>query len=162
MKVKEMMTSTALKYCVPGTKLHEAAAIMKEANCGALPVVDENRRILGMITDRDICLSLADSYKKPHPQLPVEDIMSPHVLSVHIDDHIARVLKKMRTRKIGRLPVVDDNKKLQGIITIHDLVSGTFSGKADLVDILSSGESISKTIKALNQRYASHEIMAIH
>ena len=153
MKAKEIMTSKSLKYCTPGTRLHEAAKIMKSANCGSLPVVDEGLKILGMITDRDICLTLANNYPEPHAQLFVKDVMTPHVQTVHVDDHLADVLKRMRTRKVGRMPVVDDNKRLQGIITMHDLLSETFNGKADLVDTLSSGESLSKTIKALSERY---------
>lgn len=156
MKAKEIMTSKSLKYCTPGTRLHEAAKIMKSSNCGSLPVVDEEQHILGMITDRDICLTLADNYPGPHAQLLVKDVMTSHVQTVHAEDHLADVLKKMRMRKVGRMPVVDDNKRLQGIITMHDLLSETFNGKADLVDTLSSGESLSKTIKALNERYSKH------
>lgn len=153
MKAKEIMTSKSLKYCWPLTMLKEAAKIMKGGNCGSLPVVDGEQRVLGMITDWDICLTLANNYTELHPQLLVKDIMAPHVQTVNIDDSLADVLRKMRSKKVGRLPVVDNDKRLQGIITIYDMLNETFSGKADLVDTLSSGESIYRTIKALNDRY---------
>ncbi len=84
--------------------------------------------------------------------------MNGKVQTVYENDTIASVLRKMRIHQIGRIPVVDNQKRLSGILTIHDIINGTFTGKTDLTDIVSSGESISKTIKALNERYAGHKV----
>ena len=154
MKVKDIMTKQNLKYCSPHNKVNEVAAIMKETNCGFLPVVDDAKKVVGIITDRDICLSLSDKKaRSPHTK-KVEEIMSPSVHSVTGDENISAALKKMRACKIGRLAVINKNGNLEGILSIHHFMTKVFKGEADLDGLASSGESISRTIDALNTRYA--------
>ena len=153
MKVKDVMTKENLKYCTSNTKVNEVAGIMKETNCGFLPVVDKDKKVIGIITDRDICLSLSDKRaKSPHTK-KVEEIMTTSVHSISEDEKISEALKKMRTCKIGRLAVVDKKGQLNGILTIHHFMTKVFAGEADLDGLASSGESISRTIDALNARY---------
>ena len=154
MKVKEVMTQKSLIYCSPENTLQEAARMMKASNCGCLPVVDEDKVVLGIVTDRDICLALANGYHDKVTKTRIKDIIPDKVHTVHIDDHIATALKRMRTKRIGRIPVVDNKKRLKGLLTIHDLINGTFTGETDLADLASSGESLSRTVKALKERYS--------
>jgi CBS domain-containing protein len=154
MKVKEIMTEGSLQYCSPETKLHNAAKSMKTANCGALPVVDKNKKVVGMITDRDICLSLANKQEKPLSRQNVGDIISSKVYSVKTDDDLNTALKQMRTNKIGRLPVVDKAGKLKGILSLHDLLSRFLNGDRELKKVSEAGENISKTLKALADNYS--------
>ena len=64
MKVKEVMTSKSLKFCGSESKIQDVVKIMKSINCRALPVVDKDKNLLGIISDRDICLSLANNKHK--------------------------------------------------------------------------------------------------
>ena len=154
MKVKDVMKTTPLVYCTTETILQEAAKIMKTANCGVLPVLNGDEKIVGIVTDRDICLSLARDFSWSHSRLPVTEIMSEEVHSVNESDNLTNALKKMRVHFIGRLPVVDDHGKIKGMLSIHDLFSKTLLQNEDLGQLSSSGENIVKTVKALSDRYA--------
>ncbi len=154
MKVKEIMTKQGVQYCTPETRLHNAARMMKSANCGALPVLDDNKQVVGIVTDRDICLSLAQKSTKAPGQLTVADIMTKKVATVSPDADLDIALREMRTKKIGRLPVVDDEGKLKGIISLHNLLSKSTNGKTGLRGSAGDGESILKTVQALSDRYA--------
>ena len=150
MKVKDVMTATSLKFCSPETKLHNAAKTMKASNCGALPVVDKQKKVLGIVTDRDICLSLAQKQVKA----TVGQIMPTKVFTVKTDDDISTAFRQMRTNQIGRLPVIDEQGKLKGIVSLHNLINNTISnGKEDLGAISSDGENLLKTIQAVTDRY---------
>ncbi|MBI4944965.1 MAG: CBS domain-containing protein [Bacteroidetes bacterium] len=153
MKVKEIMTVNSLKYCSPETQLHNAVKTMKSGNCGALPVIDKNKKVVGMITDRDIALSLAKKLATSPSKLPVRKIMSSKVHSVNADDDINTALREMRTSKIGRIPVTDSQGKLLGVLSIHNLLSQSDNGTTNLGTLTDHGESIAKTIKALSDRY---------
>lgn len=156
MKVKEIMTADSLQYCSPGTKLLNAAKAMKEANCGALPVLDKENKVIGIITDRDICLALADNQIKPIEKRNVGEVISKNIFSVKTDDEVETALKKMRTNQIGRLPVIDRSGKLKGILSLHNLLSVSLDGQPELGEVMESGESIAKTVKALSDRYSKN------
>ncbi len=156
MKVKEIMTTKSLKYCTPETKLHMAAKTMKTRNCGALPVVDKDKKVLGIITDRDICLSLILEHGTPFIKTTVGQIMPLKIHTVMLNDDISMAFRKMRINQISRLPVVDENGKLKGIVSIHNLINTLFiHGKQGFGDIYSSGENLSKTIMAVTDKYNS-------
>lgn len=152
MKVKEVMTAEhSLECCGPETKLQTAAKTMKAANCGSLPVVDKTNKVLGIITDRDICLSLADH---PAPEkTKIESIMSSKVYTVGIDEDLSVALRQMRVHQIGRVPVVDEKRKLKGIISLHNLIEKKVREGEGLGTISDSGENILKTLLAIGNRY---------
>jgi CBS domain-containing protein len=153
MKVKEIMVTDSLQYCSPETKLHNAAKAMKDANCGALPVVDKNKKVVGMITDRDICLSLANKQEKPVSRLNVGDIITANVHTVKANHDINTALREMRDNRVGRLPVVDNEGRLKGILTIHNLLSKNFIGNRENGQSTAAVENISRTIHALADSY---------
>lgn len=153
MKVKDIMTARSLKCCSLDTTLLEITKIMKESNCGALPVVDENKKVLGIITDRDICLSMAKKNVDSFSDLTVGHIMKSKIHTVHIDDDISTVFRLMRINQIGRLPVVDENDKLKGIVSLHNIINKLITnGNNELVDLSYSGENLIKTIQAVSNR----------
>lgn len=154
MKVKDVMRASQLVYCTPRTSLQEAAHKMKTANCGVLPVLGHDGRIIGIITDRDICLAVARDHSWSHSRLPVEKVMTEEVFSVHETDKITTALAKMRENYVGRLPVVDDYGRLKGILSIHSLFCKALIEEEDLGHLSSAGENIVKTVKALSDRYA--------
>jgi CBS domain-containing protein len=154
MKVKDVMTAEALQYCTPETRLQEAAKAMKANNCGALPVVDNEKRVLGIITDRDICLSLAQKQESPLAERKVSEVMTRNVQTVESDDEISAAFHRMRKNQIGRLPVVDEKGKLKGIVSLHRLINRHVKdGKKELGDINAPGENLLKTIQAVTDRY---------
>ena len=153
MKVKDLMTTDTLKYCSPETKLAAATKMMKESNRGALPVVDKDQKVVGIITDRDVCLTLASKTKKPLAELSVKEILpSSKVHTIKTDDTITDALREMRKNKIGRLPVTNNDGKLKGMISINTLLSHALHEKQELGNISAKEENLAKTIKTLFER----------
>ena len=119
MKVKEICTRT-VRTCTPETKLSEAGWSMWEGDCGILPVVDEDGKIVGVITDRDICMSASTKYR-PAAEIAVRDAFSGKVLTCGGNDDVRDALKTMRQAGIRRIPVVDAQGKLEGILSLNDV-----------------------------------------
>ncbi|TAL59698.1 MAG: CBS domain-containing protein [Bacteroidetes bacterium] len=158
MKVKEVMSARSLKYCSPETKLHNAAKTMKAGNCGALPVIDKQKKVIGLVTDRDIALSLSKKQANPS-RANVGDIISKRVYTVNQNDNLSDALAQMRTNQIGRLPVVDDERKLKGIVSMHNLINqATGNGKLELGRLSSTGENLVRTIQAITNRYSNGRV----
>ena len=82
MKVKDVMTAETPQYCTPETILQEAAKAMKAINCGPLPVDESEKRVMGIITDRDICLSIAQKQEEPLADRKVSEVMSRNLYSL--------------------------------------------------------------------------------
>jgi len=119
MKVQEVMSKHA-KFCHPDTSLAEAAAIMWEGDCGTLPVVIDGGRVVGMITDRDIAMSLG-MRGLPASHVLVNETMSKALYACSPEDDIHTALKTMRRARVRRLPVIDEEGKLQGILSMNDV-----------------------------------------
>jgi len=152
MKVKEVMTAEhSLESCSPETKLHAAAKTMKTANCGSLPIIDKEKKVVGMVTDRDICLSLAE-HQTP-AKTRIEEIMSTQVHTVGVDEDLSVALRQMRVHQIGRLPVVEGKGKLKGIVSLHQLIDKAVKEGRGLGKISDSGENLLKTLLAISNRY---------
>lgn len=121
MRVEKIMTKQ-VSSCSPESTLAEAARLMWEHDCGCLPVCAGNgaTRVAGVITDRDICMSALFKGLPLH-ELRVSDAMSRQLESCRPGDPIADAEKVMRQARIRRLPVVDEQGSLLGIITLADL-----------------------------------------
>ena len=120
MKVKEVMT-TGPKACMPETSLAEAAALMWENDCGVLPVVNVEDRVVGMITDRDICFG-ATTKNRPPFEVSVGEVITGKVFACDPEDDISEALQTMRRERVRRLPVVADGGRLEGILSMNDVV----------------------------------------
>src|SRR5512140_963141 len=121
MKVREVM-SRQVECCPPETDLGSAALMMWRKDCGFVPVVDgPGRRVIGTVTDRDICMGLATSGKTPGDRT-VREVMSPEAFTVEPDTDVDDALAVMGDHRIRRLPVVDANGQLEGILSLNDLV----------------------------------------
>ncbi len=107
--------------CNLGTSLAAAAAILWEHDCGILPVVDERFHLVGILTDRDICLALG-TREVTASQLKVEDVMTFPVIEVRSQDTASQALRSMRAHKLRRLPITRPDGTLEGIISLNDLV----------------------------------------
>ena len=122
MKVKEVMTAGP-KACMPETSLSEAAALMWENDCGALPVVNVEDKVVGMVTDRDICFG-AMTKNRPPFEISVGEVTTGQVFACGPEDDIHEALKTMRRERVRRLPVVGDGGRLAGIVSMNDVVLG--------------------------------------
>ncbi len=118
MKVKQVMTRD-VEVVQSRAGLPEAAALMRRLDVGALPVV-ENGRLKGILTDRDIAVRAVAENRDLATTL-VDDIMSTALHSVGEDEDIGSVAKVMADRQVRRIPVVDKQGKLSGILSMADL-----------------------------------------
>ena len=117
MKVSKCMTRE-VQLVNPTQTIRDAARMMAELDAGALPVQQDDR-LVGMITDRDIAVRAVAQGKSP--DTPVEDVMSREVLYCFDDQEIEDVARNMGEVKVRRLPVVNRDKRLVGIVSIGDL-----------------------------------------
>lgn len=118
MKVKEAMTRD-VRIASPSETIRQAARTMAEIDAGAIPV-GENDRLVGMITDRDIAVRAVASGKSP--DTPIRDVMSTEGICYCFDDQeIGEVAVSMADVKVRRLPVVNRDKRLVGILSLGDI-----------------------------------------
>lgn len=126
MKVSEVMT-TEIETVRPDQQAREAARFMLQADAGSIPVT-EGERLVGMITDRDI--AVRGVAKGLQPDARVRDVMTEEVLYCFEDQDSEEVLGNMGDEQIRRLPVVDRNKRLVGVVSISDLAQGGEEARA--------------------------------
>jgi CBS domain-containing protein len=122
MKVNEIITHNP-QVIRPGTALIEAAQKMKSLNIGLLPVCDGDR-LVGVITDRDITVrGVAQGYDPKTAR--VSEVMTPGVIYCFDDEDVKDVAKKMEEKQVRRLPVLNREKRLVGIVSLGDLAVRT-------------------------------------
>src|SRR5262245_40394796 len=115
------MTSK-VKSCGADTDLAAVAKTMWDCDCGVVPVIDETQRVIGMITDRDICIASATRSEAP-AQLRAREVMTRgHVHACAPEDDVRTAMRTMKKHRIRRLPVLDRQQRLLGILSINDLV----------------------------------------
>ena len=117
MKVSDIMTRD-VRLLNPEQTIREAASLMAEIDIGALPV-GENDRLVGMITDRDIVIRAVAHGKSPAKK--VGDVMSKELLYCFENDDLEDVARNMAKAQVRRLPVLNSDKRLVGIISLGDL-----------------------------------------
>lgn len=105
----------------PDTSVRQAAQEMKSLDVGALPVCD-GERLIGMLTDRDIAVRSVADNKEPQ-NTKVSDIMSPEVVWCFDDASTEEVAAKMADHQVRRIPVVNRQKKLVGVVAMADLAT---------------------------------------
>jgi CBS domain-containing protein len=119
MKVQDLMCKT-VRSCSPGHTLADAARIMSDADCGCVPVVDEAARICGVLTDRDICMAAYLRARAPQ-EIRVEEVMARQVLVCRPKEHLGDAEMTMRRAQVRRLPVVEVDGSLVGILSLNDI-----------------------------------------
>lgn len=133
MKVKELMTPDAKAIWLTQS-LADAAKEMWENDCGALPIVKDGHKVVGMITDRDICMATAMRDRNPSA-ISVEEVMSRTVYAAEAEEDIEQALQTMREHKVRRLPVLNLEGELQGIVSMNDIVlNAKGNGKKPKID----------------------------
>jgi CBS domain-containing protein len=134
MKVKEVMTPDAKAIWLTES-LADAAKEMWENDCGALPVIKDGRKVVGMLTDRDICMASAMRDRNPSA-ISVEEVMNATVYAAEAEENVEQALQTMREHKIRRLPVLNLEGELQGIVSMNDIVlkAKARNGKKPAID----------------------------
>ena len=155
MKVKEVMTPNAKAIWLTES-LTDAAKLMWENDCGVLPIIKEGRKVIGMITDRDICMGVAMRDKNPS-SVSVEEVMTGQVYSVTPEDDIVHALQTMQEHKIRRLPVINPEGELEGILSMNDIVLHAKNDKGTAADLIKYDDVV-KTYQAICQRPITEEV----
>ncbi len=117
--VRDVMTKDP-ESVTQQTNTREIARIMRDENVGVLPVIDDQRRLQGIITDRDLVVRVLAEDRQT-AQFRIDDIMSREVEAVTEDEDIHEVLDIMGRKQVRRLPVVDEQDRLMGIVSISDI-----------------------------------------
>ena len=149
MLVKDLM-STSVKTCNEESNLATAAKVMWDGDCGIVPIVNDERRIVGVVTDRDICIAAATRSMRP-ADIRVRDVMSRRVATCAQDNDVRTALMQLKEHRVRRLPVVDADDRLVGLLSIKDLV-----GRAECrrsADV--PGDELIDTLKALGGQPAT-------
>jgi CBS domain-containing protein len=148
MNVKEIMHANPT-FISPNTTIQKAANIMKNIDSGFLPICN-GEKLIGTITDRDIVVRFVAEAKDPTTSTSVEDIMSQKIIYCYEDDDIEMAAQKMEQEHIRRLVVLNNNKKLVGIISVGDI-------SAKLPDSKLSGEIMNKVNEQLATNFNSED-----
>ena len=148
MKVQEIMTRD-VQCCGPDTNLAVAAKMMWDSDCGALPILNVEAKVIGVITDRDICMAVA-TRNKPAWAITVWETASGKAWTCRDTDDIHTALDIMNREKVRRLPVVDGDDVLQGMLSMNDLVLNAEDPRARKAPDLSYGD-VMHTLKAISQ-----------
>jgi CBS domain-containing protein len=134
------MTSN-VAACRPETNLAAAAGLMWHYDCGVIPVVDGDKKVVGVITDRDICMAVAMNNRFAS-EIAVREVISGEVFACTPDDEVSQALATMQRRKVLRLPVVNQDGTLQGILSMNDIVSRAEDGRESMGDGISYAEVV--------------------
>ena len=132
MQIKSTMSQPPVTCPIDGT-LDQPARLMWEFDCGFVPVVSDDGRLAGVVTDRDICMA-AYFNGKPLGQIPVGIAMAHAVIAVHADDTVEQAEVLMRDNQIRRLPVVDDDGRPVGVVAMNDLARLASRVKRNAID----------------------------
>lgn len=143
MRVKDLMSAN-VKSCSEDTDLATAAKMMWDGDCGLVPVLNDERHITGVITDRDICIAAATRSMSP-AEIRARDVMARDVATCAHDADVRTALTMLKERRVRRLPVVDEDDRLVGVISMNDLVNRAECRRGAEV----SGEELLDTLKAI-------------
>jgi CBS domain-containing protein len=148
MKVKDVMVGTPV-FCWPATNLGAAVELLWNANCGILPVANEEGKVIGVVTERDICMALGTRNRLPG-EITVGEVTSGEVFACFTDDDIQTALGTMVREKVRRLPVLGKNRELLGILSLDDVVYDAEAPSSARRPELSY-EDVVRTYKAISQ-----------
>ena len=139
-KCHEVMTKDPV-CCLPHDNVANAAQLMKSENIGSIPVIDneQSRKLVGIVTDRDLALKIvAEALDAKFTT--VETVMTHKVVTCHADDDLQKALDAMAEHQLRRVPVVDDNHRIVGIIA-----------QADVATRVDEPERTSEVVKEISQ-----------
>jgi CBS domain-containing protein len=147
MKVQDVMTKD-VKTCKVDADLSMAARTMWMRDCGVLPVVNDEGEVVGILTDRDICIAAGSKNHEPS-SIPVSEVITRRVHTCSPGADIHEALEIMRANQVRRLPVVDEQGKLCGILSLNDVAIKAREVR-DSTEL--SAEDVENTLEAICRR----------
>ena len=127
MRIEQLMSQPAIN-CGQNDTLNTAARLMWENDCGVLPVVGDDGRLVGIVTDRDICMSAYTQGKSLH-EILVSSAMAKQVFSCHPQDSVDAAEQLMSKSQIRRMPVIDDDNHPIGVLSLNDIARNAGSAR---------------------------------
>ena len=147
MRVQDLMSHPALT-CHVNDDLNVPAKLMWEHDCGVIPVVRDDGKLAGVITDRDICMA-AYTQGRALDQILVNSVMAMHVVSAHPDQKLGEVVRAMAEHQVRRIPVVDDDNKPIGVLSLNDLALESAEPDTQMKD---GPSKVARTLAAVCRR----------
>lgn len=148
--IREIMTKT-VQSVDRNANLQAAANQMSQSKIGFLPVVDENKKVVGTITDRDVALAVGKINRSP-AEVKVQDIMNKTVHTANANDNATVALNTMRTKQVGRLPVVDNEQHLEGVVTLMGIARQVQNAPDEKELETGGADNILNTLYAIAER----------
>jgi CBS domain-containing protein len=158
MNVEQLMTRT-VRSCLPDDSLNAAARIMWEADCGCVPIVepaDGRRRVVGMITDRDICMA-AYTQGRPLDEIPIHSAMAKKVYCCHTTDAVETAIGLLEAKQVHRLPVLDRDDDLVGMLSLADIAREARREHAGGMHEVGDAQ-VAEVIEAISEPSSPHEM----
>jgi len=152
MRVRDIM-STPVGTCAPSHNLASISAIMWKHDCGIVPVIEDGDRVVGVVTDRDICIALGTRSKRAS-EITADEVMSKRLHICGPDDDPGIALDTMAAARVRRLPVVSKQGKLEGILSINDLIRRAGSAGAP------PPGNVMNVLKAISEK--EHRVQEAH
>ncbi len=154
MKVRDIMTESPAS-CSMNTNLCAATELLWKRNCGILPVVNDEQRVVGVVTDRDICIALGTRNRLPSETI-VGEVASGNVFACRPDDDVHTALTTMAQGKVRRLPVINAEGKLEGLLSMDDIIQQSASGKEARPDSITHHEVVAALRNIYQPAMAEH------
>jgi CBS domain-containing protein len=143
------MTKMAVS-CHPDANLAAVTALMWEHNCGQLPVVDDQGKVTAVITDREVCIALGTRNQRAC-DVRVSEVVCRAPVLCRPEDHLRSALKTMAEERVRRLPVIDHDGTLVGILSLDDItLQARHHGDTDRPPV--SFEDVMQTLRAIYHR----------
>jgi CBS domain-containing protein len=156
MRVQDVMTKTVAS-CHRDADLAAVTALMWEYNCGQLPVLDDQGKVASVITDRDICIALGT--RNQRGDVRVGDVIYRRAVLCDAEDDLRSALQIMAAERVRRLPVVDREGKLVGILSVDDItLQARHHGDTDRSEV--SFEDVMNTLRAIYHRGSQVHLLA--
>ena len=147
MKAEDLM-SKEVKTCHRDSNLAEVASVLWESDCGALPVVDDDGKVIGIVSDRDICVAVATKGRLASEVTAGEVADGKPVHTCSPETPIQHVLTTMQQQQVRRIPVVNRENRIEGILSISDVVLAAQQDGRGAPSSVSNNEVMS-TLKAI-------------
>jgi CBS domain-containing protein len=136
MTIHDVMTKNPA-FCAPSSSAQTAALVMQQKDTGILPVTEDafSRKLVGVVTDRDLCMAVLVRGRDPS-HVWVQECMTRDPVTCRRNEEVGAALRRMRERRVRRIPVVDDAGNLMGMVSLADLVRKRAVSPAELFDTL--------------------------
>lgn len=157
MRIEDVMTRRVVAARAD-TDLAHVARLMWDNDCGAVPVVDAEDKVVGMLTDRDVCMGASFS-GRPLREVRAAGTMASEVATCLASDSVAAVAKIMGARRVRRVPVTDDAGRLVGLVSVGDLLGA--AARAKPKDRKELGAGLLAALTAICARPSREEVAPV-